>query len=146
VSACLLVVAMTVFSHRSKFGLALLAISEDREAAELRGINVRALAFAAFAAAGVLAGVAGLLIGPETFAVSTLSASLAIKGFVVLAIGGFGSMPGTLVGGLLVGQIEAYTARYVGSNYVNIAIFALLILILMLRPAGLFVRAKERTV
>ena len=119
---------------------------EDREAAELRGINVRALAFAAFAASGLLAGMVGLFVGPVTFAVSTLGASLALKGFVALAIGGFGSFPGALVGGMVVGLVEIWSARLFGGDYVHLGIFVLLLLVLMLRPAGLFVRARERQV
>jgi len=71
---------------------------------------------------------------------------LALKGFVALAIGGFGSMPGTLVGGLLVGLAEAYAARYLGGEYANLTVFVILIAVLLIRPAGLFVRAKERLV
>lgn len=146
VVAVLLVVGIVVFARWTKYGRALLAIAEDREAAELRGINVRALAFAAFAASGLLAGMVGLFVGPVTFAVSTLGASLALKGFVALAIGGFGSFPGALVGGMVVGLVEIWSARLFGGDYVHLGIFVLLLLVLMLRPAGLFVRARERQV
>ncbi len=97
-------------------------------------------------AAGALAGLLGILVGPKTFAVATLGSSLALKGFVVLAIGGFGSMPGTLVGGLIVGLAEAWASRYLGGEYANLTVFVILVAILLLRPAGLFVRAKERVV
>jgi branched-chain amino acid transport system permease protein len=144
--AVLLVVGLGIYSRRSLTGLALLGMAEDREAALLRGVNVRRLAFMAFVAAGALAGFVGLFVGSKTFAVSTLGAALALKGFVVLAIGGFGSMPGTLVGGTLVGLAEAYASRYLGGEYANLAVFLILITILMVRPAGLFVRTKERVV
>jgi branched-chain amino acid transport system permease protein len=144
--AVLLVVALGIYSRRSLTGLALLGMAEDREAALLRGVNVRRMAFMAFVAAGALAGFAGMFVGSKTFAVSTLGAALALKGFVVLAIGGFGSMPGTLVGGTLVGLAEAYASRYLGGEYANLAVFLILITILMVRPAGLFVRTKERVV
>ena len=78
--------------------------------------------------------------------VEALGAALALKGFVVLAIGGFGSMPGTLVGGTLVGLAEAYASRYLGGEFANLTVFLILITILMVRPAGLFVRTKERVV
>lgn len=146
VLAVVVVVALIQFSRHSMVGLALLGMSEDREAAQLRGVNVRAMAFGAFAAAGVLAGFLGVFVGPQTFAVSTLGASLALKGFVVLAIGGFGSMPGTLVGGVVVGLAEAWAARYLGSQYSTLTVFLILIAVLLVRPAGLFVRAKERVV
>jgi len=144
--AIVLVVGLTQYSRRSLTGLALLGMSEDREAAQLRGVNVRQLAFAAFVAAGLIAGAVGLFVGPKTFAVSTLGAALALKGFVVLAIGGFGSMEGVLVGGALVGLAEAFAARYWGGEYANLTVFLILVTVLMLRPAGLFVRAKERVV
>jgi branched-chain amino acid transport system permease protein len=138
--------ALVVFARRSLVGLALLGIAEDREAAQLRGVNVRALAFGAFAAAGLLAGLLGIFLGPKTFAVSTLGASLALKGFVALAIGGFGSMPGTLVGGAVVGLAEAAAARYWGGQYANLTVFAILLVVLLVRPSGLFVRTRERVV
>ncbi|RVU28084.1 branched-chain amino acid ABC transporter permease [Streptomyces antnestii] len=144
--AVVLVWALTRLSRRFLVGLALLGMSEDREAAMLRGVNVRRLAFGAFAFSGAVAGLLGMFVGPKTFAVATLGASLALKGFVVLAIGGFGSMPGTLVGGLVVGLAEALAARYLGGEYANITVFVILITILLVRPAGLFVRVRERTV
>lgn len=144
--AILVVLGLGVFSKYSLVGLALRGISEDREAAQLRGVNVRAMAFVAFVAAGVLAGFVAIFVGPQTFAVSTLGSELALKGFVVLAIGGFGSMPGTLVGGAIVGLVEALSTRYLGSEYANLSVFVILVVVLMTRPAGLFVRATERAV
>jgi branched-chain amino acid transport system permease protein len=144
-----MVVLLVLLSWVSRYlmvGLALVGMSEDREAAALRGINVRRLAFLTFAATGLLAGVLGLFVGPKTFAVATLGASLALKGFVALAIGGFGSLPGAVIGGLTVGLAEQLAARYLGSEFSNLAVFAILVLVLMIRPAGLFGRVKERVV
>ncbi|WP_375385254.1 branched-chain amino acid ABC transporter permease [uncultured Microbacterium sp.] len=142
----LLVVGLTQFAKRSVIGIALLGMSEDREAAQLRGVNVRRFAFMAFVFTGVLAGLLGILVGPKTYAVATLGASLALKGFVVLAIGGFGSLWGTLAGGLIVGMTEALATRYIGSDFANVSVFLILIVILMVKPTGLFTRRKERTV
>lgn len=142
----LLVVALTQFSKRSMVGIALLGMSEDREAAVLRGVNVRRFAFLAFVATGMIAGFLGVIVGPKTYAVATLGASLALKGFVVLAIGGFGSMWGVLVGGAIVGLAEAIAGRYWGVDYAAITVFAILVIILMIKPTGLFTRRKERTV
>ncbi|MFZ3416288.1 branched-chain amino acid ABC transporter permease [Arthrobacter sp. 3Tela_A] len=141
-----LVGGFAVYGRMSLTGLALRGMSEDNEAAQLRGVNVRRLALMTFVFAGALAGLLGVFVGPKTFAVATLGAALALKGFVVLAIGGFGSMPGAAVGGIIVGLTEALAARYLGGEYALLAVFALLITILLLRPSGLFVRAKERTV
>lgn len=141
-----LVIALQQFSKRSLVGIALLGMSEDREAAALRGVNVRRFAFLAFVFSGVIAGAVGIFVGPKTFAVATLGSALAIKGFVVLAIGGFGSLWGVLVGGAVVGLTEAFASRYLGTDFANLAIFVILIIILMLKPTGLFTRARERTV
>jgi branched-chain amino acid transport system permease protein len=146
VVAVLLVVGLTQLSRRTMLGLALMAMSEDREAALLRGIDVRRLAFWAFAASGALAGGLALVVGPKTYAVATLGAALALKGFVALAIGGFGSLPGALVGGLAVGLVESLAARWLGAEYSNLSVFAVLLVILLVRPAGLFGRVRERVV
>ena len=145
-AAVIMVVALTVASKRLMLGMALVALSEDREAAMLRGINVRRLIAGAFAFSGMMAGAVGLLVGPKTYAVATLGASLAVLGFVALAIGGMGSMPGSLIGGLVVGLVVTYSARYLGSEYANLSVFAALIAILVIRPSGLFGRATERVV
>lgn len=142
----LLVIGLNQFSKHSLIGIALMGMSEDREAAQLRGVDVRRFAFLAFAFTGVLAGFLGLFVGPKTYAVATLGASLALKGFVVLAIGGFGSLTGTLAGGLIVGLTEALASRYIGADFANLSVFLILVVILMARPSGLFSRQKERTV
>jgi branched-chain amino acid transport system permease protein len=144
--AVLLTLGLVYYSRHSMIGLATLAMAEDREAAMLRGVNVRMLALGAFGLSGLLAGTVGPIVGPKTFAVATLGSALALKGFVALALGGFGSLPGGLIGGLAIGLIEQLSARYLGSTYVNIVIFGVLLLILLCRPAGLFGRSRDRTV
>jgi len=137
---------LMLLSRRTMVGLAMLAIAENREAAQLRGINVRRIAWGAFAFSGLLAGLAGPIIGPQTFASATLASSIALYGFVALAIGGFGSLPGGLIGGFVVGLAQEYAARYWGSTYSDIAVFALLLIVLLLKPNGLFGRINERAV
>lgn len=146
ISAVVLVVVLSRFTKMSRYGLALIGLSQDEEAAKLKGINVRKFMFMAFVASGAIAGLLGLLVGPKTFAVATLGTSLALKGFVALAIGGFGSLYGALIGGLSVGLIEAFATYQLGSQYSNISVFVVLIGILMLRPAGLFGKVTERVV
>ncbi|MEU5694368.1 branched-chain amino acid ABC transporter permease [Actinosynnema sp. NPDC020468] len=146
VGVVLVTAAIIVYSRRSLTGLALLAMAEDRDAARLRGIDVRRLALGAFVFSGVLAGLVGPLVGPKTFAVATLGAALALKGFVVVAIGGFGSFPGVLVGGFAVGLVESLAGRWLGSQFPTIAVFAVLVLILLLKPTGLFGTVRERVV
>ena len=142
----LIVLGLVIFSQRSLLGITLLGMSEDSVAATLRGVNVRRFAFFAFVFSGALAGALAIFVGPKTYAVATLGAALAIKGFVVLAIGGFGSIPGVLVGGAVVGLTESLVSRYVGADFASISVFLILILILMIKPTGLFARRVERTV
>ena len=144
--AVAMVAGISIYMKRRMSGLALVAMSEDDEAATLRGVNVRRLTFLAFAATGLLAGLMGVFIGPKTYAVATLGLSLALKGFVALAIGGFGSMWGGLIGGLSIGLVEAFSIRYLGSEFGNVSVFVVLLLVLMIRPTGLFGRLRERTV
>ncbi|WP_182358862.1 branched-chain amino acid ABC transporter permease [Tomitella gaofuii] len=145
-AAVLLVAVLTWLSKRTMLGQALIGISEDTEAATLRGISVRKLALGAFVFSGALAGVLGLLVGPKTFAVATLGTALAIKGFVALAIGGFGSLPGCLIGGFVVGLAESLTALHWGAQYSSLMVFAVLLVLLLARPTGLFGRTAERVV
>jgi branched-chain amino acid transport system permease protein len=139
-------VGLSAYSRRSLTGLALLAMAEDREAARLRGIDVERLALGAFVFTGVLAGLTGPLVGPKTFAVATLGAAMALKGFVALAIGGFGSLAGALVGGFAVGLVESLSGRWLGSAFSTIMVFVVLLLVLMLKPTGLFGTTRERVV
>jgi branched-chain amino acid transport system permease protein len=93
-----------------------------------------------------LAGVVGPFVGPKTYAFSTLAAAPALKGFVAMAMGGFGSIPGCVVGGFVAGMVESVTARYIGGTYQDLMVFALLLLVLMLRPTGLLGERAERAV
>ena len=146
VIAVAVAVLIAFVGRHSMLGLAMLAVSEDREAALMRGINVRALGIGAFAASGAFAGLLGVVVGPKTFAVATLGSALALKGFVAMAIGGFGSAAGALVGGLSVGLIEALAGRYMGSSYATLMVFSALLLVLLLKPTGLFGTLRERVV
>ena len=144
--AVLAIIILVIVTRRTLIGLALLAMAEDRESAALRGVNVRMLALGAFAISGVLAGISGPIIGPKTFAVATLGTSLALKGFVAVSLGGAGSYVGGLIGGLVVGIVEAEEGYLFGSTYSNLSVFAVLILVLVIRPQGLFVSYQERRV
>ena len=132
--------------HHTKIGLACLATAEDRQAAQLRGINVQRLGLGAFAAAGALGGASAILVGPQTFAVYNTGDSIALLGFLALAIGGYGSFGGALLGGLTTGLVEAFTERYIGVNYDYPVLFGLLLIILLARPTGLFGQGTMRVV
>jgi branched-chain amino acid transport system permease protein len=144
--AVLLTAAFALVSRFSMIGLMALAVSEDREAAQLRGISVRRMQFGVFAVSGALAGLLGPFLGPLTFASYTLPASLAVIGFVALALGGYGSIVGASAGAFVIGLVQQYTSRYLGGNYENLMIFAILIIVLMVVPNGLFGARRERVV
>lgn len=146
VAAIVLSTGLWITLRRTMLGLALLASSEDQEASTLRGVDVRWLRLLAFAVSGLLAGAAACLVGPQTLAYPGLGSTLALTGFVALALGGFGSILGGLVGGLAIGLIEALVASQLGGSYSDIFLFAVLLLVLLARPSGLLGRTRERVV
>jgi branched-chain amino acid transport system permease protein len=123
--------------RRTRWGVACLAAAEDRVAAQLRGVNVSRLSLIGFGAAGALGGFAALLIGPITFATPTFADTLVLGGFVAIALGGQGSFLGGLLGGAMAGLTSAFATRYVGADYGNVSVLILLILTLLLMPAGI---------
>lgn len=100
----------------------------------------------AFAVAGALGGAAGLLLAPTTGVSYDTGGDLVVFGFMVLAVGGFGSYPGALVGGLAVGLIQAETERYLPSGYPLLLLYGALLLLLLVRPLGLFGQRNLRVV
>ena len=144
--AVVLTAGFALVSRFTMIGLSALAVSEDREAAQMRGISARRVQVGVFAVSGALAGFLGPFIGPLTFASYTLPYSLALIGFVALALGGYGSIIGATIGAFAIGLAEQYTDRYIGGNYENLMVFAILVLVLMVVPNGLFGARRERMV
>jgi len=140
------VIAGELLSRRTKLGMASLATAEDRVAAILRGINVGRLSIGAYVIACGMCVALGPIIAPATYATATIGDALNLKAFVALAIGGFGSPKGALLGGLAVGLVEAMTGRYLSASFENLAVLALLLVVLMIRPMGLFGERIERMV
>jgi branched-chain amino acid transport system permease protein len=145
-SAVFSALALEGFFRYTRLGQACLAIAEDREPAMLRGVNVSGLSIAAFAVAGAFGAAAGVITGPITYALPTLGVTLALGGFVAAALGGQGSFIGGLLGGLVVGVVATFATTYVGASYGDIAVLALLLVTLLVRPKGLGALAKERNV
>ena len=145
-ASIVVVVLLRWFMKRTMIGLACLAAAENRPAAMLKGVNVRMLSLLFFAVAGALAGATGILVGPVTYAVYDGGNALALMGFLALAIGGFGSQAGALVGGLGAGIVQALSLRYLGNDYANIVLFGMLVSLLLVRPQGLFGRSAQRLV
>jgi len=135
-----------LFYRFTWLGQAMRATAEDREAASLRGINPVTMSRAAFAMGGAVAAVAGFVIAPITFSDPSIGLSFTLKGFLALAIAGFGSIRGAVVGGLALGVAEQLFDAYVNSNYEILVGMILVLLVLMVRPEGLFRSQLARAV
>jgi branched-chain amino acid transport system permease protein len=133
-----LMVALTLMVARTKLGKAMRATAYDREAAAMMGIDVDRVIASTFFIGSVLAGAAGVMFGLLFSQVFHLMGFLAgLKGFTAAVVGGIGSIPGAMLGGLLVGMTEAYAAGYLGGRWSDLTVFAILILVLLVRPSGL---------
>jgi branched-chain amino acid transport system permease protein len=127
-----------LFLTKTRFGILMQATSQDLHTARLVGIPVARTVAVAFAFGAVLSGIAGLLVAPIFLAEPTMGGSLGLKAFVVSVIGGFGNLPGAVIGGLFLGLIETFGARYVSSNFRDAYAFIAMIAVLVAWPRGLF--------
>jgi branched-chain amino acid transport system permease protein len=135
--AILLTVALWYFLQRTRAGLALRAVAEDREAALLQGMDDRRIMRAGFIIGVALAALAGGLIAPTTVLSPLIGADYLTKAFIIIIVGGTGSVPGAIVGSLVVGMIESLAGFYLDSTTALIALFVLVSAVLLLRPQGI---------
>jgi branched-chain amino acid transport system permease protein len=133
-------------SRRTRWGTAMLAVVQNRSAAQLMGIPIRRVVALAFALSALLAGIAGVLIAPLFNVNADMGTLFGIKAFAVAILGGITSAWGVMLAGLLFGVAEALITATLGSGYTQIITFALVIAVLALRPNGLFGRAEVRKV
>jgi branched-chain amino acid transport system permease protein len=133
-----LVAALYFLLFRTALGSSMRAISQDAETARLMGIRVDALLVFTWVLAALLAGVAGLLLGPIWFADVNMGGPVALKAFAATIIGGFGSVPGAILGGVFVGLTEILGASYLSSTYKDSFSFLMMIMFLLVRPQGIF--------
>ncbi|MCQ2439811.1 MAG: branched-chain amino acid ABC transporter permease [Oscillospiraceae bacterium] len=139
VAACILIMlALTAFTSKTKMGKAMRACSEDKGAAQLMGINVNRTISLTFAIGSALAAVAGVLLCSSYPTLMPTTGSMpGIKAFTAAVFGGIGSIPGAFLGGLLLGIIESMAKAYISTQLSNSIVFAVLIIVLLVRPAGL---------
>ena len=137
--ACIVImVLLTLFTNRTKLGKAMRACSEDKGAAQLMGINVNATISLTFAIGSALAAVAGgLLCSFTTSLMPTTGSMPGIKAFTAAVFGGIGSIPGAFLGGILLGVIESLAKAYISTDLSDAVVFAVLIIVLLVKPAGL---------
>jgi branched-chain amino acid transport system permease protein len=134
----LMVAALTTFFNRTRVGRALRACAQNQEAAALLGVPVGAMLMLSFALSAALGAAAGILITPTQYTAYSVDGPFGIDGFIAAIIGGFGSAPAALVGGVLLGVIQAAAIVVFGAGYKNVAALTVLLIMLLFFPRGLF--------
>ena len=139
VAACILVmVGLTLFTSKTRTGKAMRAVSEDRDAAQLMGINVNQTISTTFAIGSALAAIAGVLLCSTVPTLQPTTGSMpGIRAFTAAVFGGIGSIPGAMLGGILLGIIETFSKAYLSTQFSDAIVFSVLIIILLVKPAGL---------
>jgi branched-chain amino acid transport system permease protein len=138
--------AIELFNRKSIWGKAVIATSNDIDAAGLMGINTRRVITLSYAISAMTAAFAGILVAPITLTGATMGSVLALKAFSVAIIGGLESGLGVIVGGLILGIIETLTGFYISTGYKDVPGLVLLLIVLAVRPVGLFGKASIKKV
>lgn len=138
-AAFVLMLVLHLFLTKTTTGWTIMAMAQNREGASLMGIDANRVAMVTFAISGFLAAVAAALYAPIGLVFPAMGNLMITKAFVIIILGGMGSVPGAIVGGLIIGLAESFSAFYIATDYKDIVAFVLLVGILSLRPQGLFV-------
>lgn len=140
IAACVVImIGLTLFVNKTKPGRAMLAVAEDKGAAQLMGVNVNSTIALTFAIGSGLAAIAGILLCSAYPTLTPYTGAMpGIKAFVAAVFGGIGSIPGAMVGGLLLGLIESLSKAYISSQMADAIVFLSLIVVLVVRPTGIF--------
>ena len=147
VASVLIMVALTLFTGKTKIGKAMRAVSEDRDAAQLMGINVNRTISTTFAIGSALAAIAGVLLCSTVPTLMPTTGSMpGIRAFTAAVFGGIGSIPGAMLGGILLGVIETFSKAYLASEFSDAIVFLVLILVLLVKPAGLLGKQVQEKV
>ncbi len=147
VLSVVLMAGLQLLVNRTKWGKQVRAVAADREAAEMLGINVNFTISMTFFLGSALAGVAGVMGGLLFNQVTnTIGFIVGLKAFTAAVVGGIGSLPGAMLGGLLIGLAESFATGYISSTYTNLLVFALLIVVMLVRPSGLLGQAQLQKV
>jgi len=146
-ASIVIMVGLTLFTGRTRMGKAMRAVSEDRDAAQLMGISVNRTISMTFAIGSALAAVAGVLLCSTVPTLQPTTGSMpGIRAFTAAVFGGIGSIPGAMLGGILLGIIETFSKKYISTEFSDAIVFAVLILILLVKPAGLLGKQVQEKV
>ena len=148
IAACIIIMTgLTLFIKKTKAGQAMLAVSEDKGAAQLMGINVNGTIALTFAIGSALAAIAGVLLCSTYPSLTPYTGAMpGIKAFVAAVFGGIGSVPGAMIGGILLGIIEILSKAYISSQMADAIVFAVLIVVLLVKPTGILGREIQEKV
>ncbi len=147
VLSAVIMVGLTLFTGKTKTGKAMRAVSEDRDAAQLMGINVNRTISTTFAIGSALAAIAGVLLCSTVPTLQPTTGSMpGIRAFTAAVFGGIGSIPGAMLGGLLLGIIETFSKAYLATEFSDAIVFLVLILVLLVKPAGLLGKQVQEKV
>ena len=138
IAAIALVVALEMFLKNSQTGRAIRAVAQHRSAAELMGVNVSRIYILSFGLGAACVGLAAVMIAPLYPTSSTIGTYFVLTAFVVVVLGGLGSIPGAFFGALIIGVIDSMSGYYIGSDLREAVVFSIFLIILILRPSGLF--------
>ncbi|MBQ8620783.1 MAG: branched-chain amino acid ABC transporter permease [Oscillospiraceae bacterium] len=147
VASVIIMVALTLFTGKTRTGKAMRAVSEDRDAAQLMGINVNRTISTTFAIGSALAAIAGVLLCSTVPTLQPTTGSMpGIRAFTAAVFGGIGSIPGAMLGGVLLGIIETFTKVYLSTQFSDAIVFLVLIIVLLVKPAGLLGKQVQEKV
>ena len=147
VASIVIMVALTLFTGKTRMGKAMRAVSEDRAAAQLMGINVNNTISMTFAIGSALAAIAGVLLCSTVPTLQPTTGSMpGIRAFTAAVFGGIGSIPGAMLGGILLGIIETMTKAYLSTQFSDAIVFLVLIIVLLVKPAGLMGKVVQEKV
>ena len=146
-ASAVIMVGLTLFTGRTKMGKAMRAVSEDRDAAQLMGIHVNRTISVTFAIGSGLAAVAGILLCSTVPTLQpTLGSMPGIRAFTAAVFGGIGSIPGAMLGGILLGIIETFSKVYISTQFSDAVVFFVLIVVLLVKPSGLLGKTVQEKV
>lgn len=142
-AAFVLMIVLHLFLTKTVTGSTIIAMAQNRDGASLVGIDATRVAMLTFAISGALAGIAATLYAPMGLVSPSMGHLVITKAFVIIILGGMGSVPGAIVGGLLIGFAESFGGFYISSDYQDIIAFVMLVIILSIRPQGLFTKGAR---